>query len=67
MKLQHRRPSGELHPTETPEERWEVISVNFIVKLPDSHGYDVIMNIDNPNTTETLEYTKDKYNTKIIK
>jgi hypothetical protein len=22
---------------------------------------------DNPNTTQTLEYTKDKYNTKIIK
>jgi hypothetical protein len=24
-------------------------------------------NIDNPNTTQTLEYTKDKYNAKIIK
>jgi hypothetical protein len=23
--------------------------------------------IDNPNTTQTLEYTKDKYNVKIIK
>jgi hypothetical protein len=23
--------------------------------------------IDNPNTTQTLEYTKDKYNAKIIK
>jgi hypothetical protein len=24
-------------------------------------------NTDNPNTTQTLEYTKDKYNAKIIK
>jgi hypothetical protein len=23
--------------------------------------------VDNPNTTQTLEYTKDKYNAKIIK
>jgi transposase InsO family protein len=28
---------------ETPEAPWEVISVNFIVKLPESHGYDTIM------------------------
>jgi transposase InsO family protein len=44
-KLQHRRPSGELHPTETPEQRWLVISVNFIVELSESHGYDAIMNV----------------------
>jgi hypothetical protein len=25
------------------------------------------INVDNPNTTQTLEYTKDKYNAKIIK
>jgi hypothetical protein len=44
-KLQHRWPSGELHLTETPEEQWQVISVNFIVELPESHGYDVIMKV----------------------
>ena len=44
-KLQHRRPSGELHASETPEERWDVVSVNFIVELPHTHGYDAIMNI----------------------
>jgi hypothetical protein len=44
-KLQYQRPFGELHPTETPEEQWDVISVDFIIKLPDSHGYNAIMNI----------------------
>jgi transposase InsO family protein len=42
-KVQHRRPFGELHPSETPGAPWEVISVNFIVELPESHGYDTIM------------------------
>jgi hypothetical protein len=42
-KVQHQRPFGELHPSETPEAPWEVISVNFIVELPESHGYDAIM------------------------
>ena len=44
-KLQHRRPSGELHASETPEERWDVVSVDFIVELPHTHGYNVIMNV----------------------
>jgi hypothetical protein len=42
-KVQCRRPIGELHPSETPEAPWDTISVNFIVKLPKSHGYDAIM------------------------
>jgi hypothetical protein len=29
----------------TPEEQWDVTIVNFIVKLPESHGHDTIMNI----------------------
>src|SRR3979490_1771567 len=44
-KLQHRRPTGELHPSETPNEPWDTISVDFIVELPRSNGYDTIMNI----------------------
>src|SRR5215475_11985905 len=42
-KVQHRLPLGELHPLPIPEERWQVMSVDFIVELPDSHGHDAIM------------------------
>jgi hypothetical protein len=35
-KMQCRQPIGELHPSETPEAPWEVISIDFIVKLPES-------------------------------
>jgi hypothetical protein len=42
-KVQRRRPIGELHPAETPEAPWDMISVDFIVELPESHGYDTIM------------------------
>jgi hypothetical protein len=42
-KVQRRRPIGELHPSETPDAPWEVISVDFIVELSESHCYDTIM------------------------
>jgi hypothetical protein len=42
-KVQCRRPIGELYPSETPEAPWDTISVNFIVELPESHGYNTIM------------------------
>jgi hypothetical protein len=44
-KLQHRRPFGELHPSEMPAAPWDTISVDSIVELPESHGYDAIMNV----------------------
>jgi hypothetical protein len=48
--VQRRRPIGELHPSETPEAPWDTIGVNFIVELPESHGYDAIMCIVNSLT-----------------
>jgi hypothetical protein len=44
-KLQHRRLFGELHPLETLVAPWDMISVDFIVELPESHSYDAIMNV----------------------
>jgi hypothetical protein len=43
MKVQHQRPIGELQPSETPEAPWDTINIDFIVELPESHGYDAIM------------------------
>jgi transposase InsO family protein len=53
MKVQRRRPISELHPSETPEAPWEVISVDFIVELPESHGYDTIMCVVDSLTKRT--------------
>ena len=36
---------GELQPLPIPEAQWDTLSVDFIVDLPDSNGYDVVMNI----------------------
>jgi transposase InsO family protein len=35
---------------ETPEAPWDVISIDFIVELPESNGYDAIMNVVNSVT-----------------
>jgi transposase InsO family protein len=42
-KAQRRKPFGKLHPLAIPEARWDVVSVDFIVELPDSHGFNVTM------------------------
>ena len=44
-KAQRSLPVKELSLLPTPESHWDTISVNFIVELPESHGYDAIMNV----------------------
>ena len=44
-KAQHHPPIGELVPLPVPELHWDTISIDFIVELLESHGYDVVMNV----------------------
>jgi hypothetical protein len=43
MKAQCHLPKGELQPLLVPEGHWETISVDFIIELLESGGYDTIM------------------------
>ncbi|KAJ8482114.1 hypothetical protein ONZ45_g15059 [Pleurotus djamor] len=45
MKTRRQLPMGELNPLEVPNGRWDRISVDFIVELPESDGFDAIMNV----------------------
>jgi len=42
-KIQRHLLTGELQPLPIPEERWDVISMDFISELPESGRYDSIM------------------------
>jgi hypothetical protein len=43
MKALWQLPHSELHPTEILEERWDTVLVDFIIELPDAHGFDAVM------------------------
>lgn len=53
IKVDHRRPSGELMPLSIPDRPWSKIWVDFIVKLPLSHGFDSVMVVVNHFTKAT--------------
>ena len=44
-KAQHYPPIRELVPLPIPEFHWDTISIDFIVELPESHDYDMVMNV----------------------
>ena len=44
-KAQCRPPIGELAPLPVLEFHWDTISIDFIIELPESHGYDAVMNV----------------------
>jgi hypothetical protein len=52
-------PSLSYHHPYYPHMRVHIV----LSQVPQSHS----ITVDNPNTTQTLKYTKDKYNVKIIK
>jgi len=44
-KLIRQAPVGELHPLRIPDSRWDTLSVDFVVELPLSSGYDAVMTV----------------------
>ena len=36
-------PTDKLHPLPVLKEQWNILSINFVVELPRSKGYDIVM------------------------
>jgi hypothetical protein len=34
VKVEHRHPTGLLHPLPIPERKWEVVTIDFVTKFP---------------------------------
>ena len=46
-KVQRQPPIGKLHPLQVPKVCWDTLSVDFIMELPEAHGFDAVMNVVN--------------------
>jgi hypothetical protein len=51
-KPSHNSLTGELHPLPILDAPWDTISVDFIVKLPESEGKDTVMVVDDSVTKQ---------------
>jgi len=38
-------PVGKLQPLSVPDARWDTLSVDFVVELPESSGHDAVMTV----------------------
>ena len=55
LKVEHQHPAGLLHPFPVPEWKWEVVSMDFITRLPMTwRKHDSIMVVVDKLTKETL-------------
>src|SRR5215469_8845125 len=44
-KTERKQPASELQPLPVPDQRWDTISVDMVVELPESAGYDAVFNM----------------------
>ena len=51
-------PVGELHPLPIPDTPWDMISVDFIVELPESTDHDAVMVVVDSVTKEPTSYLR---------